>query len=368
MPAPDQVPENYADRLRALTGKIQASFLDYGTRIKRANRVAKVILVVVGAALAGCGQFAPEPYVAIGRVVGVAGVFLAFVGGFWSFVVDDSAANLMSEAQTAIEEATAMSAELTSLKREIEREREQFNEERLDYEDNVEVISQLYTTSAALREFVENEVVRYDGNIGKTMQKLLDMVARQIHELLAFNGGEHWTLSVFQAFPSSEAGNVLKHIAGQRADRNDEVKEHRSWGPGEGAVGHCFQLERELIIKDTQDREAASLFHIPAHLMHPDDAQKYVSFAAVPIKVHSFAKPWGVLIASSDRPNRFLTDGSGNGDIQTEPLRMLAGMIALLAANDYVRSTKNAVQTNAPVKLVHSQSEHPPQEGGTDGL
>ncbi|MFF0947476.1 GAF domain-containing protein [Rhizobium leguminosarum] len=355
-----------SDRLSQLRENIQTGFQDHAQRVKTANTFAKISLVVAGAALAGIGQFVPEPYQTIGRVIGVVGVGLAFLGGIWSYIVDESASpDLLSNAQRAIDEAAKVKSQLAAGQLQNQIDLERYAEDCLNYEEDIETLSQLYTTTGALREYAENEIVRYGGDINRATQNLRDLVARQVHELLSFHGGEHWTLSVYRATENTGRWQ-LDLIAGQRADRTAEARSHRSWGPGEGAVGHCFQLERELIIKNTQDREQANWFHIPAHLAQADDAKKYVSFAAVPIKVHSFAKPWGVLIASSDRPDRFQTDGFGIGDIQTEPLRMLAGMIALLAANDYVRAGKNADQADAHVKLVHSSSDASSPASGTE--
>ncbi len=351
------------ERLATLRNAIHLSFQQHVQQIKKANTFAKVALVVLGAALAGFGQFFPDAYQTAGRVIGVVGVGLAFMGGIWSYIVDESTApDLISNAQIAIDEASKLKSQLIASQLQINLERDGFSEQCLEYEDEFEYLSQLYTTSNAVREYVENEIIKYDGDMARATQNMLDLVARQVHTLLAFHGGEHWTLSVYKA--DEKDGKWLLHlIAGQRADRTDEARDHRAWGPGEGAVGHCFQLERELIIRNTQDREQANWFHIPPALMRPDDANKYISFAAMPIKVSGLAKPWGVLIASSDQIGRFQTDGSGKGDIQTEPLRMLTGMIALLAANDYVVAGRSEMSGNGRGKSTRPASPISPADG-----
>jgi GAF domain-containing protein len=72
--------------------------------------------------------------------------------------------------------------------------------------------------------------------------------------------------------------------------------------------------------------------HVPAINRRADDGTRYRSVAVVPIRVAGNAKPWGVVISTSDRRDRFDNDPHSLGAISAQAIRLFAGMIALVAA------------------------------------
>lgn len=333
-----------------IAAKVRADNHTYGERLKVASRVAKSCLVLAGASLAGAAQFIPTEHATLGRVFGFVGVALALTGGLWNLFVDDSVPNALQNAHNAIDRAKAAEdahkkaeAVAQSKAAELETKEREFQSERESFDQNEQFLSDLYATSLLMNSKVVSEISSSDFDEAKSCQNVLDTAVRQIHGLLEFEGGEDWTLSVYQAVIDS--GKVhLAHIAGQRADRSDEKREHRNWGIGEGVAGHAFQTGKELIIRNAYDSKSAGWIHVPDRLRREDDNVKYVSFAAIPVMIPSQSEPWGIVVATSDIENRFETDDEGNGDGGVEPLRMIAAQIALLATTAYVksRSTKRA--------------------------
>ena len=129
-------------------------------------------------------------------------------------------------------------------------------------------------------------------------------------------------------------------------------KNPRAWGIGEGIAGHAYQTGREIIVPDATDSERAGWLHIPPSKFDPDDAKRYQSMAAIPVHISGVAKPWGVVVATSDRRYRFTSEPSGIAGMSVpdiEPLRLLAGMVALAAAPQSSHKQLEPDRTSAPV-------------------
>ena len=121
----------------------------------------------------------------------------------------------------------------------------------------------------------------------------------------------------FFGVEASELWNFVIYVYSQNLDRLIPVwreKSHlhpsqglgRHWKPGQGHVGKAFVDCNSKITGDATDPTVANLMAPPASLIQYYDQTVYRSFASIPIKlVNTEKQPFGVLVATSDRVDRF---------------------------------------------------------------
>lgn len=68
---------------------------------------------------------------------------------------------------------------------------------------------------------------------------------------------------------------------------------------------------------------------VAPHLSRPHDRLRYRSIVAVPIKVNFLERPWGVVVATSDRKGHFSQSDARGGVRTVEAARSVAAMVAL---------------------------------------
>lgn len=334
---------NETDNLyRHFSGAIVA----FGKQANSAAAWAKLVLVVGGAFLASAGQFFPDPPPGqpdLGKIVGWAGVILALVGSIWSMRMERSEPDNLIKAHEAIDLAKNAQVEIVAKNETIE-----------ELEAELGQTANLYFTSTTLREYVETQIAARDPDIAKSIQGMVSLVSRSLRELMNVNGGEYWTLAIYKHVPVTGGEGNLTYLAGERSEPKDEPRKHRDWAVGEGVAGHCYKIGRELIIEDVTDRDTAGWIYISPENQQGDDRRKYVSFAAIPVNVPHLSRPWGVIVATSDEQMRFQTDGDGKGDWEIEPIRMIGGMVAVLAGANHLLEelSGNAVSGKGPTPTM----------------
>lgn len=315
-------------------------------------------LVLIGALLAGVGQFIPPATtgVAWNMVVGLIGVGLAFAGGLVTFRIDKEAPAALDEARKAVEAAQESTreaenfrsniiVELTKLKRQDKQTR------------------QLVALSKILREGVEQALTSRHRPIHEELQSLILTAYRPFLACLHADAGERWTLTVYR-----EVNGLLKSVASCNVDRGEEQLNLREWRSGEGYAGAAHAMDDEVILPDAQSHAVLSVLHVPKEKRNAADSSRYRSIAAVPIRVTGISHPWGVVIATSDQVGRFDSNGGGEAAISTEAVRILSGFIALIAAGEQLRNSikkeaKSSVGKRAPpVTATKSKSPRSPTE------
>ncbi|WP_431299180.1 GAF domain-containing protein [Tabrizicola sp. BL-A-41-H6] len=143
---------------------------------------------------------------------------------------------------------------------------------------------------------------------------------------------DYMNISVYEYI---ERENLLKCIACFRSRPSDAVGEHRSWTPGSGHVGKAFEMKRELICGDATHPDVAAWIAAPPDNFKDDDVELYVSLASIPMSVRA-TKPLGVLIMTSDQPNRFKNgadddpDGGLSPKLAVDALQDVASQLAQL--------------------------------------
>lgn len=300
-----------------------------------ATRYTRGGLVIIGGLGAGIAQFldTPEQGVAWNIVIGFIGASFAFIGGLWSLMAEQTAPEALEAARRALDEAKRHEASRMADVYELE-----------SLTDDWRWLSELYSAAGVLREAVEN-LIASDEFSDADLQRLLDGIGRQLHGLLGYGGGEYWTIAIFRYSAEGTRPGELRCEAHQRSDRSDESRERRSWLPGEGIAGHSYQANREIVVHDVRDAQNAGWVHVPPHKRKPDDAERYRSMAAVPIRVSGVDHLWGVVVATSDQPGRFTIDSEGSVSPSVEPLRLFAGMVALAMVPHCVRKEHADCQT-----------------------
>lgn len=99
--------------------------------------------------------------------------------------------------------------------------------------------------------------------------------------------------------------NMLTCVACYRSRPSDAKGPRRSWGVGEGHVGKAFELQNELVCGDATAPDVAAWIAAPPGKRKEDDAEKFVSLAAIPVAI-SASEPLGVVIMTSSERYRFI--------------------------------------------------------------
>ena len=316
-------------------------------------------MVLGGSFLAAVAQFIPAPTsgLAYNHLFGFLGAFLALYGGIWLLRAEDSAPKKLEAARRAVDTATAAHGEATRRLTELQSTERALVDERKRHVAERAWLSDLYTMAGALREFLESSLVEKKTLASDDqIAQMLEVVGRPLHRLMKFDGGELWTLGVYR-FVAGDNGakGVLVCAATQRAERGHEKAQHRVWAEGEGLVGHVQMTARETVVADTRDTERAGWLYFPTRVSRIEDSERYRSLAGVPILLGDKKNPpWGVVMATSDRAGRFTPLGD---ERDIEPLRLLAGAVALAASASYLVKMSEGIAGQTGPTDSHSKGE-----------
>lgn len=289
---------------------------------RAASSLVKYGMVLLGAGMAGAAQFMETPTdgVAWNRVIGFIGVFLAFFGGVWSNRADRHSSVALHQADEAVKEAKTAQTVADALRTET---RIQFERIRRQHAQ----LRQMQGLTNILREGVERVIVGPDGDIKADVKKLLLGAYRSLLASMRCEAGERWTVTIYQ-----EVDGVLVSLAACTVDRGEEDVAVRQWPVGEGFAGAAYSRDQEVVLADAQAANVLAVLNVPQGRIKPGDGAKYRSVAAIPIRVASQGRPWGVVIATSDQLGRFDTNDGGEAAMSTQAIRILAGMVALIVA------------------------------------
>jgi hypothetical protein len=173
-------------------------------------------------------------------------------------------------------------------------------------------------------------------NKKSSFENILEFIVERKYSLFEIKD-EYWNLAIYEYIASKDQ---LECVACLRSRQSEANRPHRAWRIGEGHVGRTFEraksatLEQgsELICSDATNPDVAAWMSAGPK-SHSTDAERYVSLAAFPVALE-LGLPLGVLILTSDQPERFNLQNDGdeasiNVRLQNaEPLREIAAMIA----------------------------------------
>lgn len=189
------------------------------------------------------------------------------------------------------------------------------------------------------RALLEMQTDIYEGCESMDKAQPIENVVRTILQLgsvnlpaaIGFDNRERWAFSVFRRVGEGEA-EVMQRIAVHWADRDGEQREGRSWKKQQGFTGWAWHDNAEVIVQDVNAVEEGGKFHAAPGMAHQDDNQRYVSAAAIPIKVGTNDELWGVVTATSNVAGRFKRNPHDVRSQNVETVRVLARLIATQVA------------------------------------
>ena len=278
-----------------------------------AARIVKGLMLILGALVAGLAQFMDvKPSGIEGfQILGFVGCTMVFLAGVWSVIYETNTSEELKVAAKTLESAEFFIDSIDSI---------DFLQEDLDRATNLIVANQL------IRAFLDSLCTSSRGTSDDALVKeILKISARYITLSMGLDGGNEWTLCAYKAIPDPNGKDKLKLVAHDRAIDCD-MEEARNWEEGVGVTGICYSMGREVIVPQLQSQGIGSLFNV-GERSRTYDASRHQSIVAIPIQVDKDERPWGVLTASSDRPDHFAPNEPGLQHV--EGARALAGAMAL---------------------------------------
>jgi len=303
--------------VKELSEQVTSKFIEQARRVKRASRVVKSVLLIVGAALASVAQFAefdkagPTAW----QIVGIAASVIVCIGALYSAFVEEDAAEQLVLARNALEVAREQQDQYQDL-------------DRIDAE--FEKAIELYQVLFLARGVIEQGTQLPSMTELHLVKIILEACKRSLPIAMGFAQADRWTVCIYKAQQDLAGSTTLECVAHKRAIEC-ELKNARKWSPGTGIVGGAFSNKSEVIIDDLQVPSLQGIFGTAANVAKPSDSSLYRSMAAVPVMVAGQSQPWGVVTATNDRPGHFYAE-AGTGIDAAEAVRALAGMIALAVA------------------------------------
>ena len=175
------------------------------------------------------------------------------------------------------------------------------------------------------------EVIGRDEEITAVVRTILHLASPHLAASIGFQPEERWAFSIFQRHGTGDE-ECMKRIAVHWVDRAGEQRDGRSWKKQEGFTGWAWHDAQEVIVQDVNSAEWNGKFSAPVGKQHDGDTQRYVSAAAIPIKVGKADDIWGVVTATSNIVGRFKRNPHDVRSQNVETVRVLARLIATRVA------------------------------------
>lgn len=305
--------------LKTLADEIGRLFQLEARRLSQEGTILKIVLIVGGGTFAGVAQFMSSPEkggVPWNQILGIGGVMAMALGGLYSTFRERQTPGALDEARKALEVAREFQARELDQKLALE-----------ELEDKQRRLSHIYQAMQIMREAIEQTLLLPPTSERQVADTVLDLASTSIRSAIDFQMDETWTVSIYEAVQGS-GGIELECIAADRFDRR-AANITRRWAIGVGHTGAAYARGSEIVVPDLADAALGTLDQLPAGYSHPTDQGRYRSIAAVPIRLGPNGPPWGVVVASSDRPRRFTLNLDEPGSLGAETTRAVAGMIGL---------------------------------------
>lgn len=275
---------------RTLRDQIAGKLAEYG----RLRRIL-LALAAIGATAswiigARAGQ-EPDPWVSAAQVFGlfVSGLVAAFFAIF-----EDNTADLARTAQSLEDERDATQRDLEQSTRELDALRDEYRYQITLYEFSRSI-------GELTAPFLDPRDPKPMPDLQARVGFLLDVLTQEKGTLFGI-GDEKWAFNVYLWNADSER---LEMLACRRWSRHSEDQAHRSWARGEGHAGLAFKQGIEQVCGDANHPSVKGLITAQGDQYREYDPAIYVSFASLPITLGHQKDPLGVLVATSDKQNRF---------------------------------------------------------------
>ena len=127
-----------------------------------------------------------------------------------------------------------------------------------------------------------------------------------------------------------------------------------------GVAGMALAKDAEVAATDIWDPSVASVFGLNGASASSTDKDRYRSLLAVPVRVGNESPPWGVVCASSNRPEHFQTfdpvDEDAPAAQRVEALRALAGQVAMCVALCKANEVRPVADNNEKGRNVRGEA------------
>ena len=307
--------------LKSIADNVGAHFSSEASRLGQESLAVKVLLIVGGGLAAGVAQFLEKTTNFNPAWLGIGGVLCMGLGGLYSTFREKSNPEVLENARQALEAARELSAERLVVKQVED-----------DLRDKARRMSHLHLAQSSMREAAEHCFSISPSDEARAAVAVLAAADTSIRAAIDFQMDEEWTVSIYRAEASDKGELQLRCVAADRFDQRG-ASETRVWPLGVGHTGATFANGEETVVPDLSAMELGTLDRLPPDKRHATDGGRYKSIAAVPVRVARDARPWGVVVATSDRASRFTLDHDEKGSLSAEVVRALAGMVALAVAS-----------------------------------
>lgn len=164
---------------------------------------------------------------------------------------------------------------------------------------------------SAILTFARQKIDSIEG-VEKAVDDLASPLYLEGEFIFDIGPSEAWSFAVYLY---SRSRDVLVPIWRRKSQRHKSPHDSlgREWGRGEGHVGKAFVDQRMIITGDSQHPDAEPFSAVPPAKERSYDKSSYRSFASLPIGplLTEDGRPYGVLVATSDRVGRFGRDNVG---------------------------------------------------------
>ena len=321
------------DEARALIDQIRPAnasgksslLLKFKNRIAAVEnlRLVAVIGGVIGALVAAISRAIAGD---LGLGIAVSGAVMAAVCGIMIALMDRKKLELSQEATDAHangDQALDLAGSLADQLEATQAAVEGFDRKRRER----------LTAIQRMIEVVEASLVTNSGNVPKTAEGMLRNAVQSIRSAVEYKGVDFFTITIFQKVAGS-GEEVMRRIAAEWTNPELALKGGRSWKLGSGYTGMAWQNalhnpNGDVVIGDTAEPLIRTQY--PVDPYDPERECLYRSVAAIPILVDSGNEVWGVVTATTDRPNVFVRDRENIKVQNVEMVRDIARIAALLA-------------------------------------
>lgn len=175
------------------------------------------------------------------------------------------------------------------------------------------------------------EQIEIKENIDNVAEVILTVGSVNLNAAIGFEAGEAWAFSIFKKVGPG-ADECMQRIAVHWADRGGEKRDGRSWKKKEGFTGWAWHDGAEVIVEDVNAPEWHGKFSAPQGKRHENDPVRYVSAAAVPIRLGGANEIWGIVTATSNVAGRFKRNPHDVRSQNVDTVRVLARLLATQVA------------------------------------
>jgi hypothetical protein len=296
----------------------------------------KVVLITIPAAIAGIAQSfdlaRANHEVSSWTITGIGAALVTLLGAVFILWTESDSSEALEKAREALEAARA------------------YEQERNDFETNIARLSkevtrglELYNITDVMRGAIEQSLDLPNASVAGILQTFLTATRDSLVAAFGHEPGDTWTTCIYEARQDPESGKVTLYCIAHERTVQCPLSEARAWQEGNGVVGLAYSRATMIAIPDMLDPALGSAFDLKDKARSYDH-QRYRSMVAAPIIVGSASGPWGVVVATSNRPYHFREGPPDDGVPTTAPVRAIAAM-ASLAVRSLGRAAKAPAET-----------------------